>query len=150
MPEMIIFIGLQASGKTTFYRRFLALTHEHISKDRMRNVRRPGERQEALIHAALAGGKSVAIDNTNPSPEVRAPLIAAARQHGVKVIGIYFDADIRGCQARNAARMGKEKVDPAALFTTRKALRPPEYSEGFDEILTVRLKEDGDFELQPA
>ena len=31
--ELVILVGLQASGKTTFYRRRLSGTHRHVSKD---------------------------------------------------------------------------------------------------------------------
>ncbi|HWZ20062.1 MAG TPA: hypothetical protein VNW73_14780 [Ktedonobacteraceae bacterium] len=31
--DMIILMGLQASGKSTFYRTYFAATHEHVSKD---------------------------------------------------------------------------------------------------------------------
>ena len=39
--ELAILIGLQASGKSTFYRRHLAATHALVSKDRFRNNRNP-------------------------------------------------------------------------------------------------------------
>ena len=32
-PELVIFVGLQASGKSTWYRSHYAVTHEHVSKD---------------------------------------------------------------------------------------------------------------------
>jgi len=31
--ELVVFTGLQASGKTSFYRHHLADTHAHVSKD---------------------------------------------------------------------------------------------------------------------
>jgi predicted kinase len=31
--ELVIFIGLQASGKSTFYHERFARTHVHVSKD---------------------------------------------------------------------------------------------------------------------
>jgi predicted kinase len=34
---MVIFIGLQASGKTTFFQTYFAETHVLVSKDRFRN-----------------------------------------------------------------------------------------------------------------
>lgn len=33
MADCVIFIGLPASGKTTFYQRRFSATHRHISKD---------------------------------------------------------------------------------------------------------------------
>jgi hypothetical protein len=34
--ELVIFIGLQASGKTSFYRACFAATHAHVSRDNSR------------------------------------------------------------------------------------------------------------------
>jgi predicted kinase len=67
--DVVILIGLQASGKTTFYRQRLAADHPHVSKDAFPNARNRQRRQMRLIHDALAAGRSVAVDNTNPSPE---------------------------------------------------------------------------------
>ena len=63
--ELVIFIGLQASGKTSFYRSRLAQTHVHISKDLMRNNRRPERRQQQLVREALSAGRSLVVD-THP------------------------------------------------------------------------------------
>jgi len=51
--EMVILIGLQASGKSTYFRVYFAATHEHISKDQMRNNKHRGRKQEQLIEEAL-------------------------------------------------------------------------------------------------
>lgn len=59
-------IGLQGAGKTTFAAQRFAETHVLISKDRLRNNRRPERRQQRLIAEALAAGRSVVVDNTNP------------------------------------------------------------------------------------
>jgi hypothetical protein len=37
--ELVVFVGLQAAGKTTCYRCCFAGTHEHISKDTWPNAR---------------------------------------------------------------------------------------------------------------
>lgn len=59
--ELAILIGLQASGKTTSYRRHLADTHVHVSKDLFgRSARRGQPRQLRLIAEALAAGRDVA------------------------------------------------------------------------------------------
>ncbi len=50
--ELVLFIGLQASGKTSFYNTRFAHTHAHVSKDRLRKNRRPEPRQQQLIRKA--------------------------------------------------------------------------------------------------
>lgn len=74
--ELVVFVGLQASGKSTFFRERFAATHEHVSKDLFRNNRNRDRRQRQLIEAALAAGSPVVVDNTNPTPEDRRPLEA--------------------------------------------------------------------------
>jgi predicted kinase len=140
--ECILLIGLPASGKTTFYREHFAGTHDHVSKDALGHHRKPQERQEQLISESLTLGHSVVIDNTNPSKEVRAPLIALARRYGARTIGYFFSGDARDALRRNRAREGRHRVPDVAIFSIRKRLEPPSLEEGFDRLYVVRLKEE--------
>jgi predicted kinase len=146
--ECVILIGLPAAGKTSFYRERFAGTHDHVSKDLMRNTRRPQRRQEHLVAESLAAGRSVVVDNTNPSAAVRAPLIALARAHGAEVTGYYFATEAGDALRRNRAREGRDRVPDVAIFTVRKRLEPPRLEEGFDRLFLVRLNEqEGRFEV---
>lgn len=147
--EMIIFIGLQASGKSTFFRTHFATTHEYISKDRMRNVRRPGLRQAQLIEEALQAQRSVVIDNTNPTVEDRASLINLGRMYGAEIVGYYFESQVSRCLERNRLRQGKERVPDVAIYVTAKKLVRPSYAEGFDRLFYVRMAGDSRFEVHP-
>ena len=146
--ELILFVGLQASGKSSFYRTRLAATHELVSKDLMPNNARPERRQRQLIEAALARGVSVVVDNTNPTPAVRAPLIALGHSLGAEVIGYYFDTPLGVCLARNRQREGRARVPDIALFATRKSLSPPALDEGFDRLFRVTLTEEGEYAVE--
>src|SRR5205823_1567234 len=117
--------------KSTFFRERFAGTHDHVSKDLLRHNRRPQRRQEQLIAESLASGRSVVVDNTNPSAAVRAPLIAVARKHGAEVIGYLFVTEAVDALRRNRAREGRERVPDVAIFTARKRLEPPTRAEGF-------------------
>jgi predicted kinase len=139
--ECVILIGLPGSGKTTFYRQRFASTHEHVSKDLMRHNKRPQRRQDHLIDAALAAGRSVVVDNTNPRREDRVSIIAAAKRKGADVVGYYFPAEAADALRRNRMREGRERVPAVAIFATRKRLEPPGYDEGFDQLYTVTLDE---------
>src|SRR5579863_3022542 len=111
--ELIIFIGLQASGKSTFYQIHCSETYEpyeHISMDLLKNNKNPRKRQLVLLEAALQAQKSVVIDNTNPTIEDRQPLIQLGRQYGAKITGYYFESDVRQCIKRNKQREGKARV----------------------------------------
>lgn len=136
-PELIIFVGLQASGKSTYYHNHFAATHVHVSKDLMPNARNRDDRQLQLIDAALAQGRSVVVDNTNPTPAARAPLIEAGRRHGARVLAYYFEATVRDCVARNRLREGKARVPDVAIFVTAKKMVPPGRNEGFDEVRVI-------------
>jgi predicted kinase len=144
--ELVIFVGLQASGKSTFFRERFAATHEHVSKDHFRNNRNRNRRQAQLIEASLEAGSSVVVDNTNPTVEDRRPLIELGRRFGVRIVGHYFDSTVRRCIERNRLRAGKEKVPDVAIYATATKLVPPSYAEGFDELLRVRLI-DSSFEV---
>jgi predicted kinase len=135
--ELIVFVGLPGAGKTTYYRAHFAATHAHVSKDLWPNARRRDDRQEREIEAALAGGQSVVVDNTNPTAAVRAPLIAAGRRHGARIVAVYFETDVRTAIMRNRQREGRARVPDVAIFTTKKKLVPPALQEGFDEVRVV-------------
>ena len=148
--ECVILIGLPASGKSTFFRERFAGTHDHVSKDLLRNNRRPQRRQDQLIAESLASGRSVVVDNTNPSVAVRAPLIAIARKHGAEVVGYFFPTEARDALRRNRAREGSARVPDVAIFTVRKRLEAPAKDEGFDRLFSVRLNEvERTFEVVP-
>jgi len=148
--ECVILIGLPASGKSTFFRERFAATHDHVSKDLLRNNRQPQRRQDQLIAESLASGRSVVVDNTNPSAAVRAPVIALARKHGAEVVGYFFTTEAADALRRNRAREGRERVPDVAIFTARKRLEPPTMTEGFDRLFSVRMNEaERTFDVKP-
>lgn len=139
--DCVILIGLPASGKSTFYRERFAATHDRVSKDALRNNRQPQRRQEQLIEAALAAGRSVIVDNTNPRAADRAPIVAIARHFGADVAGYYFPTEAQTALRRNRARQGRDRVPDVAIFVAKKRLEPPTYAEGFDHLFTVIVNE---------
>ena len=120
MMELIIFIGLQASGKSTFYRTHFVMTHVLVSKDRLPHHKHRAQRQRQLIEDVLQGGSSVVVDNTNPTLEERAELIQLGRIYGAEIEGYYFVPQVKLSLARNKQRSGKEKVPDIAIFATMK------------------------------
>src|ERR1043166_3656214 len=120
--ETVIFIGLQGAGKSSFYRARFVASHVLVSKDRMRNNRRPARRQRQLIEEALTAGRSVVVDNTNPTVQDRVELIELAPRHGATVIGYYFESRLEDCSRRNGSRAGKERVPEVALMAVAKKL----------------------------
>ena len=146
-PELVLFIGLQGSGKTSFYRARFADSHDLVSKDHFPNNRNPARRQRQLMEEALGTGRSVVVDNTNPTVQELAELIALARSFGAAVVGYYFESRLADCLERNRQRDGKARVPVVALYATRKRLCRPSPSEGFDRLYFVRLLSDGKFDV---
>jgi predicted kinase len=140
--DMIIFIGLQGSGKTTFYQTRFAATHELISKDNMRNHKKPARRQAELVEEALQAHRSIVIDNTNPTLADRQSLIEQGKRYEARIAGYYFDSEVSQSIARNRQREGEAQVPVVAIYTTAKKLIVPSYAEGFDALYEVRIAED--------
>ncbi len=137
MPELVIFVGLPGSGKSTHYFAHFAATHVHVSKDLMRSARSRDTRQMKTIGDALASGTSVVVDNTNPSRAVRAPLIALGKRHGARIIAYYFECSVKTALMRNRQREGRGRVPDVAVFVTAKKLTPPAGDEGFDDVHVI-------------
>ncbi len=139
--ELVLFIGIQASGKSTFYRHYMKQTHELVSKDQLaRNSRSRDEQQEKLIREYLSVNRSVVVDNTNPTVKERANIIRIGKEFNALIVGYYFEPTLQDCIQRNSLRTGKSRVPDAALYTTIKKLELPTREEGFDTI--VRVKQD--------
>jgi predicted kinase len=141
--QLVIFVGLQASGKSSFYRERFRARHVHVSKDLFRNNKNPGRRQRVLITEALGRGESVVVDNTNPTPGDRIPLIELGRSLGAEVIGYYFESKLADCLERNLLREGKARVPEVALRVTVRKLQRPTYQEGYQRLYHVRMGEEG-------
>jgi len=141
--ECVILVGLPGAGKSTYARRVYP-AHVYVSKDAFPpSARDKQARQDAAIRAALAGGQSVLVDNTNVTRADRAAIAAIAREFGARIVAVYVEATPREAIARNEQRSGRAKVPKVAIFTSAKRLVPPALDEGFDEIVTVRVRADG-------
>ncbi len=147
--ELIIFVGLQASGKSTFYRTHFTESHELISKDLMRNNKNRERRQQQLLTEMLEAGRSVVVDNTNPTAADRVRLIAIAQRFDARITGYWFESEVRACRDRNLQRKGKARVPDVGLYATAKKLVQPTATEGFHQLYGVRIIGDGKFEVQP-
>ena len=133
MAEAVILVGVQGSGKTTYFRDHFARTHQHISRD----VQGSAEREAALVAECLGSGTSFVIDNTNSTRAVRAPLIRLAKQAGFRVIACFLNTPVRTAIGRNNHRKDKKAIPVPAILRTAKHLQPPTLNEGFDEVRVV-------------
>jgi len=134
--EGIIFIGIQASGKSTFYQRFFYKTHVRISLDMLKTR----HRELILLNACIEAKQPFVIDNTNPGIEERKKYIHKLSENKLSVKGYYFQSNIKDCLERNQLREGKENIPDIGIKGTYNKLELPTYNEGFDELFYVSMK----------
>lgn len=140
--ECVIFVGLQGSGKSAFFKAEFADTHVRINRDMLKTKTREAQ----FFELCLTTRQRCVIDNTNATPDERARFIVRAKEHGFRVVGYYFDVAPREALARNNARPEDQRVPPVGIFATAKRMRMPERSEGFDALFWVKPAE-GRFEV---
>jgi predicted kinase len=133
MAEAVIFVGLQGSGKTTYFNKHFAGTHQHISRDVQKSV----GREMTLFCECLEAGHSFVLDDTNATRPTRAHYIREAKAAGFKVIAYFFDTPVRTAIGRNNHRKDKKPIPVPAILRAAKGLQAPSPDEGFDEVRTI-------------
>ncbi len=139
--ELVLLIGIPATGKSTFARDRLFGTHLRINRDMLKTA----HRERVLFDACLSTSTALVVDNTNVTRSERARFIDPARSAGFRVRGFFFESKVRDALARNEAR-GRPVPDAAVLGRSGE-LELPAFSEGFDELFFVRLSAAGGFEV---
>lgn len=131
-------MGIQGSGKSTFYHKFLADSYVRVNLDTLKNR----AREKELVDDCIANEKDFAVDNTNPTKLDRERYIVPARAAGYRIIGYFLESKVKECIKRNALREGKARVPDVAIAATSNKLEYPSTEEGFDELYYV--KNDGE------
>ncbi len=134
---MILFCGIQASGKSSFYKHYFFTTHLHISLDLLKTR----NRENRFLELCLETEQSCVIDNTNPTRKERTFYIEKAKKKkNCTVIGYYFQSKIEEALFRNSERSGKARIPDIGIKSTYVQLQLPTYDEGFDKLFYVELK----------
>lgn len=136
--EAIIFVGIQASGKSSLYFEKLSKTHLRLNLDMLKTR----HRETILLDACIKAKQPIVIDNTNPTKEDRKRYIEKLKSNNFKIIGYYFKSSIEECLYRNNQREGKEKIPEVGIKGTYNKLELPEYSEGFDELYYISIEKN--------
>ncbi len=142
--EAVVFVGIQASGKSTFYQRRFFKTHVRIKLDMLRTRRR----EELLVRACLEAKQPFVVDNTNPTARDRARYVGPAKAAGFRVVGYYFESEVSEALERNASRPERERVPEVGVRGTHSRLEVPSFGEGFDALYRVRIDERGEFVVE--
>jgi len=133
--QAIIFTGIQATGKSTFYKTHFFNSHVRLSMDLL-NTR---NKENQFLETCLKTQSRFVIDNTNPTTEDRKKYIQAAKAHKYEVIGYYFSAAIEEAIQRNNLRIGKEKIPEIGIKGCYRKLEIPKFDEGFDKLYFVKI-----------
>lgn len=141
----IILMGIQGSGKSTFYRQHFFDTHMRLNLDMLKTR----HREKLLLRACLAAKQRFVVDNTNVRREDRARYIPQAQARGFKVTGYFFEPRVERALQWNAQRQGKAVIPVKGVLGTLKRLERPALDEGFDELFRVEVAETGEFVAQP-
>ncbi|MEM6996939.1 MAG: AAA family ATPase [Myxococcota bacterium] len=141
--QLVVFTGLQAAGKSTFFRERFFDTHVRVNLD-MLGTR---HRERVLFGACLTAKQPVVVDNTNVTRAERAAYIEPARAAAFEVVGFYFRSVIAESVARNLRRAAPQRVPERGIVGTASRLQPPSLAEGFGALYYVRI--DGGFVVEP-
>jgi predicted kinase len=142
--EAVIFIGIQATGKSSFYRARFFNTHLRLSLDMLKTR----HREDILLHACIEGKQSFVVDNTNPTVEERAKYIELARKSSFRVVGYYFQSRLEDAVRRNADRLSAGRIPERGIRGTAGRLQLPTFEEGFDALYYVYIADDGEFVVE--
>lgn len=152
MKELIITVGLPASGKTTEVNGYVSKGYFHLSRD-IEGGDIPGL-MKVLEHKISEGVEKIIMDNTSVTNDLRKDAIEIGKRNGFYVKCLYFTTSIEECMVNSVSRMIqrygkvlhndelKKHKDPnmfpiAVLYSMKKRFETPSLSEGFDEIVKV-------------
>ena len=79
--QCVIFIGIQGSGKSAFFKGRFGDTHVRINRDMLKTA----NRERRFFQLCLETGQPCVIDNTNPLGADCAAFIAPAKARGFRV-----------------------------------------------------------------
>lgn len=131
--QVVILMGIQGAGKSTFYRERFADTHVRVNLDMLRTR----HREKTLFQACLGCDQHMVIDNTNPTAADRARYIGPAQAAGADIDGYYFSSRISDAMSRNAEREAANRVPDKAILGTAGRLELPSLGEGFKALYYV-------------
>lgn len=142
--EAVIFIGAQASGKSTFYREHFFATHVRINLDMLRTRHREGR----FLQTCIETQQRFVVDNTNPTRGDRVTYIRTAKAAGFRVVGYYFRSRAEDCKRRNAERPAEQQIPVVGILGTLGRLERPNRDEGFDALFYVSIDDANRFVVE--
>jgi predicted kinase len=147
--ELFLMTGLPGSGKSTV--RAKLPNHILFNPDRLlidtegkylwnpsRSAFAWASEYQRLGKWLSCGAEGLGVfDATLVNGEKRAPLLHIAKGYGLEVKAIFLDTPWEVCVERNNARTPDRRVPQKTMEFMRNNLRPPEESEGFDDVIVI-------------
>ncbi|KAI0807045.1 PNK3P-domain-containing protein [Fomes fomentarius] len=156
-PELVLFVGYPALGKTSFFRtHFAPVGYTHINQDTLKTR----DKCVKATAAALKAGQNVVVDNTNRDVQTRKFYLDLAKQHKASVRCFHFTGSFELAWHNNlyrafnlspslAADQPKRELLPMLAFNNfRKDFQEPTVDEGFSEVRKVNWVFEGDEEAR--
>lgn len=132
--ELIVFIGIPASGKSTFYKQHFFDSHLRLNLDMLKTR----TREKILFDACLESKTKIVLDNTNPFKKQRERVILTAKRNNYRVIGYYFCSKVEDAVKRNKVRV--KPIPDIAIYAISKKMQLPALGEGFDTLYSVIIE----------
>jgi predicted kinase len=136
--QLILFVGIPGSGKSTFYKERFFNSHMRVSLDLL-NTR---NKEQRFLDLAFSLQQRLVIDNTNVLKEERRRYITQAKKNRYEVIGYHFESILPDCIRRNENRIGKDKIERVGVMAKFKQFLSPSLDEGFDMLYFVKIEGD--------
>lgn len=153
MNEVIVYVGLPASGKSTMAKKIRGKTnsnHVRVNKDDLRamhfdkvwkgNEGFIEDARDALIRVALQSGKNVIVDDTNLHPKHIETIRKIAQEEGAsfRVDNSFLSVSLAECIERDAARpngVGKKVIKSMHDQFLKKEVIAPYHPDLADAVI---------------
>ncbi|KAG8981507.1 hypothetical protein FRB90_007208 [Tulasnella sp. 427] len=142
-PEIVLFVGYPAAGKTSFYKRhFAPAGYVHVNQDTLKSK----PKCLAAVREAIRSKKSCVVDNTNRDMTTRADYHGIAQELNVAFvwnitldlawhINLYRAHFLS--EAVKANESTREMLGYGVFTQFQNAFQPPTIEEGFSEVKTI-------------
>ncbi|MGJ5899343.1 AAA family ATPase [Streptomyces niveiscabiei] len=144
---LLVLIGASGAGKST-----LAATwpeHQVVSLDRLRGVMADDcgdqdatpdavDAMNLIVDRRMSRGLNTVIDATSVYAEDRAPLVDAAKRHGMPAVAVLVATPLDVCVERQQSRPANRAVPEHVVTDQHRAMaasHPKLHAEGFNEVV---------------
>lgn len=151
-PEIVLFVGFPALGKTSFYRaHFSSAGYVHVNQD----ILRTRDKCIKVVEETIKDGQSCVVDNTNRDAATRKHYVDLAKKHNVPIRCFLFNGTFELAWHNNLYRafnlpdsvasiVPKRDLLPYNAFTSfRASYEEPKLDEGFQEVRQVNWVFEG-------